>query len=689
VFSVIEGPRIVRYDSNNMTRALLLWIAAILAIAFLLIPPLHHGWTNVETDFPNYYTAAKMFRERQPLRDLYDWTSFQRQMNYAGWGLQLGGFIPHTSLTALPMVPLAALPPMTAKRAWLAFSVGCLAAAIWILVKLTQLPTPGLILLALAGHNALAGNLELGQYYFFLLFLMSASIWLLLARRDFSAGLLLGGIFILKLYAGPFLFYFVWKRRWRALAGMAVAGSILALGAIAWFGWKDHLYYLTAILPRAAAGEHIDPYNPGMPTIFNMLRHPFEAEAELNPHPLLDVPALVFFLQPLLTLAIPVFCLLAIPRASSTGLGERTDLAWFLVMLVLVSPSRAFYAAVLLLLPIALLLEKPGLRRSAYLVATYILLAVSLPDALSPYFLALWLLIILYVALGIPYWRNLHPVIAALAAVAIITASTISAARRMSSYHREPPQKFERVAFEPDAIYSSNPAVSANSVVFESMADNRYLLKRWNQGRFETYPFDGHTFHPSVLGNNIYFELVSDGHSRIMTYDRATKSLRQSVSSDVEPTRPSVSDNGLVAFLSHGRIVVMNGEPVNSPIPVHDVSCFPNAGRIVYSAGPAGESQIFASTVSGISEQLTHDPGDHTEPAVSPDARWLAFTLARGGTRQIWIQNLTTGKQSQVTEGNCNSFAPAWTPDSRDLIFACDCQRGIGLTALYRAPVEP
>ena len=224
-----------------MIRRRLLWIAAILAIYFLLIPPLRYGWTHVETDFPNYYTAAKMARERQPLRDLYDWTTFQRQMNYAGWGLQLGGYIPHTSLTALPMVPLAGLPPMTAKRTWIALSLLFLAAAIAILAGMTHLPVPGLILLALAGHNALAGNLELGQYYFFLLFLMSASFWLLLSRREFPAGLLLGAIFILKLYAGPFLFYFAWKRRWRAFSGMLVAAIALSLASLAWFGCRDHL----------------------------------------------------------------------------------------------------------------------------------------------------------------------------------------------------------------------------------------------------------------------------------------------------------------------------------------------------------------------------------------------------------------------------------------------------------------
>src|ERR1022692_1550181 len=523
----------------------LLWIAALAAIVFLLIPPLYHGWTHVETDFPNYYTAARMFRQRLPLRDLYDWTSFQRQMNYAGWGLQLGGYIPHTPLTALPMVPLAGLAPMTAKRVWLSLSLLFLASAIWMLARLTHLPVAGLIILALAGHNAMAGNFELGQYYCFLLFLMTISFWLLLGRREFSAGLLLGAIFILKLYAGPFLFYFAWKRRWRPLTGMLVAGVALSLCSIAWFGWKDHLFYLTDVLPRAAAGEHMDPYAAGMPTILNMLRHPFEAEPELNPSPLINAQALVFFLQPLVTLAIPVFCLIALPRDKNL---TPAELAWFLIMLVLVSPSRAFYVTVILLLPIALLLEKANLRRKVWLIAAYLLVTISLPSAWEPFFPTVWVLLAVYIAFGIPYWRNLRP---SIAAIAIIVASAISASRRMASYHREPPQKFERVAFEKDAVYSATPAVSSDGVVYESIAENRYLLKHWNHGTIESLPFDGQAFRPSVAsgGGPIYFELVSGGHSQIMAYDRENNALSQLVSSGFEPTHPSISsDGGLLAF---------------------------------------------------------------------------------------------------------------------------------------------
>jgi Tol biopolymer transport system component len=264
----------------------------------------------------------------------------------------------------------------------------------------------------------------------------------------------------------------------------------------------------------------------------------------------------------------------------------------------------------------------------------------------------------------------------------------------MASYHREPPQRFERVAFEKDAIYSATPAVSADGVVYESIAEDRYLLKLSNHGSIESFPFDGLAFHPSVAahGGSIYFELVSGGHSRIMAYDRETKEVSQVVSSGFEPTHPTISpDGGTLAFIGLNRIIIYRSGAMGviaGPTPVHDVAWFPDSERTVYSAGPTGSSQIFATVPTGTPQQITHDAGDHTEPAISPDGNWLAFTLARAGTRQIWIQNLKKGNPTAVTEGACNSFAPAWEPDSRALVFACDCQRGIGLPALFRARLD-
>ena len=88
---------------------------ALLTFVFFVGTAFLAGWTKPETDFPNYYTAAVLARQGQPLRKFYDWTWFARQMNYAGNDARLGTYSAQTPLTMLPMVGLAGFPPQRAK----------------------------------------------------------------------------------------------------------------------------------------------------------------------------------------------------------------------------------------------------------------------------------------------------------------------------------------------------------------------------------------------------------------------------------------------------------------------------------------------------------------------------------------------------------------------------------------------
>src|SRR5271154_1779570 len=89
----------------------LIWAVAALAGTLFLGTSFRKGWTKVETDFPNYYTAAVLARRHQPLDRFYEWPWFQRQMNYTGTERQLGGYIPQTPLAMLPFLPLSGLAP--------------------------------------------------------------------------------------------------------------------------------------------------------------------------------------------------------------------------------------------------------------------------------------------------------------------------------------------------------------------------------------------------------------------------------------------------------------------------------------------------------------------------------------------------------------------------------------------------
>jgi hypothetical protein len=144
-------------------------ILAVAAYCLFLFTDFRAGWNRAETDFPNYYTAAVLVRKGEPLRKFYDWTWFQRQMNYAGVERQLGSYVPQTPATMLPLAPLARFPVQTAKRVWLLLNLSLLAGTLWLLSRVTRFSFAEVALVAFVGHGTLASNFLLGQYYVFLL----------------------------------------------------------------------------------------------------------------------------------------------------------------------------------------------------------------------------------------------------------------------------------------------------------------------------------------------------------------------------------------------------------------------------------------------------------------------------------------------------------------------------------------
>jgi hypothetical protein len=188
--------------------------AAVGALLLFLATSFRTGWNRQTTDFPNYYTAAVLVRHGGRLHQFYDWTWFQRQISYQGFGRQLGAYTPQTPLTMIPFVPLTQAPPQTEKRLWLAANLVFLGAAVWMLAAVTGVPLEQIALLAFCGYGSLATNFGLGQYYVFLLFLITLTVFLLHAGKDAAGGFLSGVTFGPKLYTAPLIVYFFARRKW-------------------------------------------------------------------------------------------------------------------------------------------------------------------------------------------------------------------------------------------------------------------------------------------------------------------------------------------------------------------------------------------------------------------------------------------------------------------------------------------
>jgi hypothetical protein len=593
----------------KIDRLLMKNIAAIAAVVVFFVTIFVPAWSRMETDFPNYYTAAKLLRSGQPLHDFYDWTWFQRQMSYAGFPIQLGAYSPQTPLATLPYAPFARFPPLVAKRIWISLSLVFLAATIVLLSRMTSFVVSELILLAFCAYLPLRTGFRYGQYYFFLLFLLTLAVYLASKKEEGKAGFLFGLAFVLKLYGGPFLFYFVVKRKWKAVAVLIAAMFCGGLCAAMIFGWRDLLFYATNILPRALKEGCVDPYTPGNQTLSTFFMHFLTPEPQLNPTPLLNAPWLAFFLRTFASLSILAGTALGLVFNKEENI--RKDLAWFAIAILLLTTNIASYVFIVLLLPVAILMDSAMMKSKLFLFFCFLCLVAPTPSRFAWLFPKVWLLFALFIFVGIAYWRYVPFKAFAVVAMAVVVLATLDARNYWLSYLQEPARKYELIKM--NELSASSPAISKWGLFYQAIGTDRYVLRWVHQGERGELSLDGHILLPNIADPNVLvqFELVSHGVSESMAY-----------------------------------------YPWNQTL-IHDNSF---------------ELQMQAPRV-----------------AVSPDRQWIAWVSSEKGTQQVWLRKSDGTGATKISGGRCNSSSPAWELDSSGVIFASDCGRGYGLSALYRA----
>jgi hypothetical protein len=236
------------------------------------------------------------------------------------------------------------------------------------------------------------------------------------------------------------------------------------------------------------------------------------------------------------------------------------------------------------------------------------------------------------------------------------------------------------VAAEVGAIYASAPAIAQRGVVYESIGARHYVLRDATR----TFEFRGNAWHPAMpdAGTPIYFE-APDG---IMRLDPGTGKTSLVPVDLRDPEEVAVAHDGSqVAVVDAGRLYTFDGSLTRQIAArgiVHDPSFAPGDRELVFATEDSGRWQIVLGN-----NVILQDGSALASPSISNDGRYLAFARRRGGNWQVWIRRLASGEERRLTGGACNNFAPAWWPDSRQIVFASDCGRGLGLPALFRAPI--
>jgi hypothetical protein len=341
-------------DGGSLHRASFI-VSVLFLLALLVWFGLRPGWASAGGDFANYYTAARVVASGEDLTPAYsDFLWFQQHVDAAGFANQLAGFIPHPPATALVMLPLVGLPPLAAKRVWIAIGVLFALACALVLGRLAGSGVAAGSLALLATGVALWNDFAFGQMY--LPLLLSLSLFALLVERSqFWAGVSLGAVLLVKPFALPLVAYCLATRRWRAVAGCVASSLAVAAASVAMLGRPIYEAYVRSVLPHQLAGRLQDPFHPLWQSWGSLARRMFMYEPTLNPTPAANLPWVAGAI-PALAGALG-WSAVALVIYASPG-RTREHLALLVVASLAVAPGGATYHLVLLALVYALVVAR-------------------------------------------------------------------------------------------------------------------------------------------------------------------------------------------------------------------------------------------------------------------------------------------------------------------------------------------
>ena len=688
------------------------------------------AWSSLNSDFANYYLAARLYRQGYPIERVYDWVWFQRQKDHAGVERPHVSFDPNPPTCVLPVLPLSSLPPLAAKRCWLLVNLALLGSVGLLLNGITQLGPRRTAIVIFLSLDALRMNFLYGQYHLLVAFLLALAACLYLRGWPAMSGAALAFAAALKIYPALFLFYFVRKKQWRAIAGLLSCSLGLGLLWLALFGFESLRYYVVDVLPRGSAGETIDPYSVDWSSFTALFRRMFIREPELNPHPLVHLPIGYAVLQPLCQglLFVPGLWLISSRRVEPTR--EKLEWGTYIVLLLILSTNPASYHFYALIVAAALAADHflgCAQRAKAYaLAALYALVCfpvrhfrlgpLSTGQTLLAYhrlaaLTALW--IFLLVALAGPAAESFRSRLKAREAAVFVLIFLGLVIAGVGTNLRHLQGLFDnyasRLLATADSIIGMEPAVAGDEVFFTTMVPSGYSVASWNRGSLAHITLGADAFHPAVSGSGAGWVELASTTSRVVRLPLREPGPGTGLPAEAEDAeQPAVSPDGkwllfvreargggslwikeLQPATDGPRVPNAEAQVVGNQYGVLDAAFFPDH-RIVFAARPSGSSRLFVfDPRTWRVSPLPISPQPIRYPAVSPDGQWLAYSQDEQGNWRLWAMRLSTGETQRLTGGDCNSITPAWFADSKTLVYATDCGRALGLTALCRIRAVP
>jgi hypothetical protein len=708
---------------HNMTavheRRIIQWAECIVLLLMVVYACFHvmpRAWRTLITDFPNYYMSARLTHEGFDTSRMYEWVWLQREKDHRAVDVPVIGLVPITPFSTLIYWPLVGLAPLVAKHVWILFNLILLIPVCWLLRSISGLSYRRIALL-FAISVPFHRNLEYGQFYVFLLLLIVAACWSYLRGLDVLAGALIAVAAACKVFPVLFFIIFLQRRSWRALAsGVATGLASLAI-SIAFFGWNVHRTYLHEILPWTLHGEVLPPYVITA-SFSSVLHYLFLSEPQWNPNPWHYSPLCYALLLPVLQMLTLAPAVLLI-RKDDKDRG-RILLEWsaLLTASLTISTVPASYNFVLMAFPVCVL-GSEMLRRGwnawvVVLFAIYCGIGFPIPAPQRTMGIAVLLyvprLLLMLVLLAVMYrllWVG-HPARRAsrdythliwAAAMALLTSYSA-----YSTFYRERNARQEyayRLPLKGQGLLNANPQSAGTGVRYVAFTLSGYHLMTenrnqvWNDSslssRGDSLSFSGSS--ANVRPEEVVVEQAQYPDSQIVD----TKTPSRIVTGDAHEPMLSVDGQSL-AFVrdDHGRGQLMLRREFESGA-ANEALLTPSSLNVYEASFLSEKEYAFSATEHGRAPQIfltdaTHANtplalGEARYPALSPDGRWMAYSLLAQGVWNLWVRDQKSGATRRIADVPCNQIQPSWESDSKTLLYSTDCGRSLWFTAISRRKV--
>ena len=660
------------------------------------------GWRTLKSEFPDYYLAAELYHRNIPLDRVYEWTWFQRQNDHLGVRDGLVSFAPNPPTLVLSLLPLTRLQALAAKRVWLCFSVVLLALSLWFLRRVTSLSWRRLILISLLCVRPLSVDVFFARHYVLILFFICAAYYAATRGRHLTSGAMWSAAAAMKLFPALAVILFIRKRNWRALSGFLAGITTLLAVSVAMFGVEVHRVFLHEVLSQASRGDWLGPYALSQNSFSTLWSHLFLIEPELNPSPLINSPAL-YSVALAITVTALVFGFLFSIRSDRTRRTVALHWATLVPLLVLLSTtSAADYSCLLIFTAVVgfdALLATGNNKKALLLLLLYVAACAPVPHKITYWFpvtrlvatVAVYALLLGSATAGHREFLPRRWLAAALMSVVALTLYNLHTVRnRAEDFSRRLPAPRNGYRF-------ADPVPFGDGVAFTVMQPDKYGAALVAGEAVREIPMSGDVL--SVAGSETSSLLYSELTARESLVARVPVDQAGSTPETLtEGQEPALSANGKwLAFIreeqGRGSVWLLATDSKDAAQKVLPSTYQPlevtvtNDGDVIAAAGTASDPRLVLLR-HGTRDVavLPKFPHPARYPSISPDGKRLAFSRRDYGFWHLVVHRLATGDEQQLTHASCNASSPSWA-NAQTLLYATDCGRGIGLSAIARVVV--